>query len=355
MMDLEFHEYQKVAEKQWPDLIPTILSSREKIHSAARLLMEDFISARLGLSSESQIQLNSSGLIKMFDDFYSRSKLSSNSFARGLQKVDDESQFLIRADSQFPLHLGFRSQGIWGKMIRSVPFYTHIRDSVLKLELKLSTENQKYQKELLKGVDEFFSQLKVDPTASKPETHLSLAKLVRLLPVDMQEMAKEKAQKFIEELPIVLTLLKNRIFTSRYFYKSARDEMERNFVDYMLHSYGQASNKESISFSTSLSLYSGSLQDGQIAFVSDRLEGRLYLVKIPRNQIHANFGTSKFTSEYEILSDKSVSANAIVSSYKIKDLLPYVTNPSDEVRKFFKDYFEANIDLKTGSSSSKAQ
>jgi prophage maintenance system killer protein len=108
--DFEFYGYQKAAESEAPELVPEILESRRKIHSAARKLLSPYS--------------NPSPIVRAY---VSMTKLAFADFDEAVARQGDDHEVLLRADNSVARFVGLRSQHGYRDLFESLPFASWLR------------------------------------------------------------------------------------------------------------------------------------------------------------------------------------------------------------------------------------
>lgn len=301
-MDLEYYNYLKYAQKEFPEMVPEIMESRRKIHAAGRELLKPYLDAKKALGPESQKILKENETFKLYDEYLAHSKLGFENFDEGLKKLGDDKVYLLRADHLPPRYIGFRSQEHYAQIFERIPGAEKFESFI-----------KRFQKEVISDPEEFAKfKAKVKDMVPSPENNKALYKA---LPKSLVETL-EKSDETLETMaPVVENLVKN-IFAKKWEVNGLSEEAQRLFVDYTLHAQGTSGRKAGISFTSNPALL---MRPGEqkTAYVNENFSARVYLVSVPKKDVHWNYA-SGYENEYEFIADKPVSPFNVIKAFDPK-------------------------------------
>lgn len=304
-LDIEYREYHKYAEKNFPDLAPKAAEARRRIHWAARKLLEPIFKKAEALSPEHQKIFKQENFYKVFQAYLAGSKLKFRNFDTAIEEMGDTHVTLLRSDNNMAQWVGFRSRADWNDLARSLPGHNHLIRMARDLGKKF--EKKDFQDKVMAVLN--------DPNST-------WNRIKSFLPESLQKTIGDVPEntfwKFQEALRNILISLQD---PARY--DSVVDQVDRAVIDLAAHAQGGIPVKVGTSFSTYLGMYTEPQKSSNdISFgPSDSHIARLFLVKVPYEKVTWNYGTSQFTSEYEIVSLKPISRREIVTSFTGEDLM----------------------------------
>ncbi len=305
-MDREFYDYLNLAKNDFPDLVPEVISSRKKLHLAARQLLEPFLKELETLTPAQRKELDQFPRFRAVQEYLSRSKLGYRTYEDAMRSVDDNQMILFRNEMIHARLLGFNSAKTYNDFFFKLPGH----QGFLKLvryfyyEVWLPKILPKYKK-----------------NPEELEKLLQWKDIERDLPPQIATEAS-KLGKVVGRVDELLRRVIRNFILERDVPANSDEAFKRAYVDHVLHTsdYGL---KKNISFTSSPAYL---IPDG-----IEKISGLkftpgagtfadVYLVSVPKDSAHWNYSNDWFNA-YEFLVDRSVPSSAILKVFKGKELL----------------------------------
>lgn len=322
-LDIEYREYQKFTEKNFPDLVSRAIEARRRIHWAARKLMQPQLDRIAKLSTEDRALLEKENFYQVYQTYFQGSKLKYRNYDSAIQDMGDSHITLLRADNDMAHWVGFRSKNDWNDIARSMPYYSYAHK--LARDLHSSLGKPEYVKTLTEKLEKYKAQID---------------KFIVYLPDSLQAHLKKSPAEVISSFQYALKAILG-VLKDPAKHKSVADQVDRAVIDLAMHAGGAIPVKVGTSFSTSLGLYSLAVHGASgISFGGDASMARLFVVRAPYEKFLWNTGTSSYHSEYEIVSMKPVSRREIIKSFTGAQLEPVKSRDtlSESLQEVLRNY-----------------
>ena len=303
-VDFEFYEYLQAARTYFPDLVPEVEASRERLHRAARSLLGNFLERKQADPESWKDFVRTHPDAHIFEAYFSRSRLRFSTYAEAMASTDDSKILLLRSDGAGPSIVGFRSQNDYKKIFDHLPGASKVRRFL-----------RSYHEALTNSQSPEYLKLKESLAACKVNLEKPGFSCLKILPQSLKSEIKD-TDKLIEKIKAYLEMFVRYLLHPRYDSHSPLEELERDFVEFALHARGSAPDKYGISFSSSPGLYfSGTGAAGdKVAFAPGAaMSPRLYIVEADKELFEWNH-VSSFSAEYEFLGVVPVPRDAIVET-----------------------------------------
>jgi hypothetical protein len=302
-VDFDFYEYLQAARTTFPDLVPQIEASREKLHRAARALLGDFLERKQADPKAWREFVRSHPDAQLFEAYFSRSRLRFSTFAEAMASTDDSKILLLRSDGAGVQLTGFRSQNDYKNIFERLPGSARVRRFL-----------RAYHEALNNAQSPEYTKLHSALASCKVNLEKPGFSCFKLLPERLQTELKAPDQ-LMTKIKAYLELFVRYLLNPRYESHSPIEELERDFVEFVLHARGAAPDKYGISFSSNPSLYFAgtSFQGDNVMFATGGTDPRLYVVEADKELFEWNH-VSNFSNEYEFLGVVPVPRGSIVET-----------------------------------------
>lgn len=287
MADLKFHEYKRYAESVGrADWVSKIESSRDKLFSAAKELIDPRLTKLMELVATSPEKLESTSEWKLFKDYYDQSPLKYATRQEALREQGDNKIVLLRSDQSFMAEtVGFLTNSDALAIAKMIPGYG-----------------------LFKGLVGRYAQLTQNKTSAEARAIIE------------KDIIYKQAKSMIPGFDSMMRNTYRLMTTTKYEVRGVGDELDRMFVQHAMHAVNSPL-KEDVSFSLSTANYIRSKfneetgeAESRIPFSFDSKFGRLYFVKVDKSKVTVNLA-SKYFRQFEILGTDSVSRWNLAKEY----------------------------------------
>jgi hypothetical protein len=303
-VDLRLWEYEQYARREAPEYADDIRKTRIKAHKAARELIVEVI-PKLPSAKESENAIKQNHFYKIFMDFFSRSKISFDSFDEAVQRLGDDTVYLLRSDNAMARYTGFLSQENYRNIYDSIPGSAKITELISEFRTNISRASR------LKSKSKFLENLPIIIEKIKNKEGY-----YHLLPAEIVTILKALNNDHYS-LDTLVAALCNKILGDPYKAQGVLSEYQRLYVDLVLHAEGSAPVKVGTSFTSNAILLANPTRQS-ITFTKNELGGAIFLVGIPKKNVI--FNSAGFLSEYEFITLGPVSPFAIVRRYSAEEI-----------------------------------
>jgi len=325
LRDLDFYKLKNYVQKNIEgklkhELLDNIYESRKKLHGAGRVLLKRFFELKKNLSELDLKYLNKHPEFIGYTTYLEYSKLGFDDFNDAIDKLDDQSIYLLRGTSEDRVNiLGFRSEKDILDLIEALPSNAEIKDLISEVNSVLDGQN--------KTDAQNYSALK----------HPFLTKTI-------VELARENPA-----IRHALIFAEKRILENPFKHRGMEEEYDRFFVDLLLHA-SNFSPKKGISTTVSPKLLFNlpdSKSNNRIRFTDDFSDGAVFLFRVSKDDVEIQYG-SKWRDQYEVYVKNTIgtleSQLKIKKKFEIGDLKTPDSAPTKGAEKMITEGFYLNLD-----------